>query len=80
MDDTMKFDLVFDRSKEIAECIDKVYEALTEKGYDPVSQIVGYILSGDPSYITSHKNARTMISRFERDELIEFIIKNYLNL
>ena len=43
MDDTMKFDLVFDRSREIAECIDKVYEALTEKGYDPVSQIVGYI-------------------------------------
>ena len=80
MDDTMKFNLVFDRGKELAECIAKVYEALTEKGYDPVSQMVGYILSGDPSYITSHHNARTMISKFERDEIIEFLLKNYLNL
>lgn len=80
MDETMKFSLVSDRSKEIAECIDKVYMALTEKGYDPVSQMVGYILSGDPSYITGYMNARAMISRFERDELMEFLIKNYLNL
>ena len=56
-----------------------VFEALTEKGYDPVNQIVGYIMSGDPTYITSHKGARGMITRFERDELLEVVFKEYLN-
>lgn len=55
-----------------------VYEALTEKGYNPVDQIVGYIMSGDPTYITSHKNARGMIMRVERDELVEEILKAYI--
>ncbi len=55
-----------------------VYEALTEKGYKPVDQIVGYIMSGDPTYITSHKNARGMIMRVERDELVEEILKAYI--
>ncbi len=80
MENTMKFNLGFDRSKEISEGIALVYEALTEKGYNPVSQMVGYILSGDPSYITGHKNARSIISRFERDELLEFLLKNYLEI
>lgn len=56
-----------------------VYEALTEKGYDPVSQIVGYIMSGDPTYITSHKNARSLIMKVERDELLEEVLQYYIS-
>ena len=55
-----------------------VYEALTEKGYDPVSKIVGYIMSGDPTYITSHMNARSLIMKVERDELVEEMLKQYI--
>ena len=55
-----------------------VYEALTEKGYDPVNQIVGYIMSGDPTYITSHNNARALIRKVERDELVEELVRTYL--
>ena len=55
-----------------------VYEALTEKGYDPVNQIVGYIMSGDPTYITSHKNARNLIMKVERDELVEELLVEYI--
>lgn len=56
-----------------------VYGALIEKGYNPVNQIVGYILSGDPTYITSHNNARSLIRKLERDELLEELVKNYLD-
>lgn len=55
-----------------------VYEALMEKGYNPVNQIVGYIMSGDPTYITSHKNARSLIMKVERDELVEEMLKEYI--
>ena len=55
-----------------------VYEALSEKGYNPVNQIVGYIMSGDPTYITSHKNARSLIMKVERDELVEEMLKEYI--
>ena len=55
-----------------------VYKAMTEKGYNPVSQIVGYIMSGDPTYITSHKGARSLIMKVERDELVEELLKNYI--
>lgn len=55
-----------------------VYEALTEKGYNPVNQIVGYIMSGDPTYITSHKSARSLIMKVERDELVEELLTNYI--
>ena len=55
-----------------------VYEALTEKGYDPVNQIVGYIMSGDPTYITSYKNARSLIMKVERDELVEELFREYI--
>jgi len=55
-----------------------VYEALTEKGYNPVNQIVGYIMSGDPTYITSHKSARSLIMKVERDELVEEMLKEYI--
>ena len=64
-------------SKEI---LRKVYEALQEKGYNPINQIVGYILSGDPTYITSHNGARTLIRQIERDELLEKMVKNYINI
>ncbi|GMQ56804.1 IreB family regulatory phosphoprotein [Vallitalea sediminicola] len=70
----------FEKEPEDAkEIIVSVYEALTEKGYNPISQIVGYILSGDPTYITSHKNARSLISKVERDELLEELVKNYID-
>ena len=55
-----------------------VYEALTEKGYNPVNQIVGYVMSGDPTYITSHKGARSMIMKVERDELVEELLTEYI--
>ena len=56
-----------------------VFEALTEKGYNPVNQIVGYIMSGDPTYITSYKNARSLIMKVERDEILEELMKNYVD-
>jgi len=56
----------------------QVYAALTEKGYNPINQLVGYLLSGDPAYITSHGNARSLIRRLERDELLEELVKSYL--
>ena len=56
-----------------------VYEALREKGYNPVNQIVGYIMSGDPTYITSHKNARSLIMKVERDELVEELLREYIH-
>lgn len=63
----------------VEEILEKVYQALTEKGYNPVNQIVGYIMSGDPTYITSHNNARSLIMKVERDELIEETVKYYIN-
>ena len=62
----------------VKEILDTVYNAMTEKGYNPVNQIVGYIMSGDPTYITSHKNARSLIRKLERDELLEELVNNYL--
>lgn len=62
----------------VEEVLRAVYEALSEKGYNPVNQIVGYIMSGDPTYITSHKNARTMIMKVERDELVEEMLAQYI--
>jgi uncharacterized protein (UPF0297 family) len=63
---------------EVKKIMKVVYESLSEKGYNPMYQIVGYILSGDPTYITSHNNARTMISQLERDELLEELVRNYI--
>ena len=59
--------------------LERVYEALQEKGYNPVSQMVGYIMSGDPTYITSHKNARSLIMKVERDEILEVLFENYID-
>lgn len=74
---TQKFSVPREQ-KSAAEILDTVYEAMRERGYDPVNQIVGYLLSGDPTYITSHNNARYMILRIERDELIEELVRFYL--
>ena len=62
----------------VKKTLDEVYHALTEKGYNPVNQIVGYIMSGDPTYITSHKNARSIIMKAERDELVEEMLTEYI--
>ena len=71
-------DLVRDNIIEVPEVLEKVYQALSEKGYNPVSQVVGYIMSGDPTYITSHKNARSLIMKVERDELVEELLTEYI--
>ncbi|ABW19205.1 IreB family regulatory phosphoprotein [Alkaliphilus oremlandii] len=76
---TMKFDLDKDKEKKAREIIFTVYQSLEEKGYNPTNQFVGYILSGDPTYITSHNNARSLIRQIERDELLEELLKSYLN-
>lgn len=75
---TMKFDVNKEKSNQAREIMVSVYEALKEKGYNPISQIVGYIMSGDPTYITSHNNARSMIRKLERDELLEELVRFYL--
>lgn len=69
-----------EESKRVREVMEQVVAALKDKGYEPVSQIIGYILSGDPTYITSHNNARALICKVERDELLEEMIKKYLNV
>jgi uncharacterized protein (UPF0297 family) len=78
--DTVKFEVEKDKSQQVHEVLTQVYDALSEKGYDPVSQFVGYFMSGDPTYITSHKNARGIIDRVELDEIMEELIKKYLNI
>ena len=67
-----------DSSLAVTEVLERVYEALTEKGYNPISQIVGYIMSGDPTYITSFKGARSLIMKVERDEILEELMRNYV--
>lgn len=67
-----------DNVVDVSGIIRQVYEALTEKGYNPVSQVVGYIMSGDPTYITSYKNARSLIMKAERDEIIEVLLEDYI--
>ena len=67
-----------DQEIQVKEVLDLVYNAMEEKGYNPVNQIVGYIMSGDPTYITSHKGARSMIMKVERDELVEEVLKAYI--
>lgn len=67
-----------DATVDVREIIREVYDALTEKGYNPVSQVVGYIMSGDPTYITSYKNARSLIMKVERDEIIEVLLEDYI--
>ena len=79
MDFTRKFSLGDQRDLEIKAILSSVYQALREKGYDPINQIVGYILSEDPTYITTHKNARALIRKVDRDELLQTLVRYYLN-
>ena len=78
LDLTRKFSLGDQRDMEIKAILSTVYQALQEKGYNPINQIVGYILSEDPTYITNHMGARTMIRKLDRDELLHVLVKNYL--
>ncbi len=74
---TTRFDLFRDKNNEAEEIMKTVLAALEEKGYNPINQVVGYFLSGDPTYITNHKGARGIIRRMERDELLEVIFREY---
>ena len=75
---TQYFRAVQENKMEVTEVLKLVYEALTEKGYNPLNQIVGYVMSGDPTYITSHNSARSLIMKVERDEIVEELLKSYI--
>ena len=78
MDGTIKIPVIKEEKKNPQEIINQVYTALKEKGYNPINQFVGYLLSGDPTYITSHNNSRVLISSLERDEILEVLLRAYL--
>ena len=77
-EETVRFKLDDSNKKEISETLTEVYASLNEKGYNPINQIVGYILSEDPTYITTHNNARSLIRKIDRDELMQVLLKSYL--
>ena len=79
-DETVSFNVEKEKNARTREILKEVYKALTEKGYNPINQIVGYILSGDPTYITSHNDARNKIRSIERDELLEKLVQEYIGL
>ncbi len=76
---TQFFQVVKEQEYDVASILRDVYQALSEKGYNPVYQIVGYVMSGDPTYITSHQNARSLIMKVERDEILETLVENYID-
>ena len=78
LSNTQYFKVKTEPEIQVKEVLETVYNAMVEKGYNPVNQIVGYIMSGDPTYITSHNNARYLISRIERDELLEELVRAYV--
>ena len=78
-DKTMTFKIGDDHEELMKDVLTKVFDALKEKGYNPINQIVGYILSEDPTYITTHNNARSLIRKIDRDELLSELVKSYLN-
>ena len=80
IDSTQNFKVVSESENRVGDILRQVYQAMTEKGYNPVNQIVGYIMSGDPTYITSHNNARSLIMKVERDELVEELLKVYISV
>ena len=77
--DTQFFKVIPEFRREVSGILELVYEALKEKGYDPVNQIVGYVMSGDPTYITSYNSARSLIMKVERDEILEELLKVYID-
>lgn len=76
----MQFDFEKDKSNLTKAILEEVYNALNEKGYNPVNQLVGYIISGDPTYITNYNGARALVRKLERDEILEEVLKSYLNI
>ena len=80
LDGTRQFSMKEESDKEMKRVLQKVYDALKEKGYNPINQIVGYLLSEDPTYITNYNNARSLIRKIDRDELMQELISNYLEL
>ena len=80
LDGTRKFNLKEESDKEMKRVLQMVYDALKEKGYNPINQIVGYLLSEDPTYITNYNNARSLIRKIDRDELMQELISHYLDL
>lgn len=78
-DETVSFALEREGEQKVRVILQTVYEALQEKGYNPVNQLVGYMISGEPAYITSHNDARKLMGKVERDEIMEVLLKNYLN-
>lgn len=78
MENTQHIEPIKDNDLAVTDIIEQVFSALSEKGYNPVSQIVGYIMSGDPTYITSYKGARSLIMKADRDEIIEVLLENYI--
>ena len=79
LDKTMTFSLGDDKEQEMKVVLTTVYDALREKGYNPINQIVGYLLSEDPTYITTHNHARSLIRKLDRDELLRALVRSYLN-
>ncbi|MBQ6624665.1 MAG: IreB family regulatory phosphoprotein [Clostridia bacterium] len=79
IDRTIQFSIKNELEDEIKKNLTLVYDSLKEKGYNPTNQIVGYILSEDPTYITTHNNARSIIRKIDRDELLQVLVENYLN-
>ena len=75
---TIKFSVPVDNSAEMKQILTEVYRSLTERGYNPINQIVGYLLSEDPTYITNHNNARSLICKLDRDELLQELVRHYL--
>ena len=79
LDLTRKYNIRYEKDQGIKAILSSVYDSLKEKGYDPINQIVGYILSEDPTYITNHNNARALIRRLDRDELLQELVRQYLS-
>lgn len=79
IDSTLTFKIKTNKDCEMKRILTTVYDALVEKGYDPLNQIVGYLLSEDPGYITNHKNARSLIRKIDRDDLLQTLVRDYLN-
>ncbi|GKI16447.1 IreB family regulatory phosphoprotein [Allofournierella sp.] len=79
-DPTAVFSIYDERDQEIRSIVQEVYDALKEKGYNPINQLVGYILSEDPTYITTYKNARSLIRKVDRDDLLQALVRNYVDL
>lgn len=79
MNDTITFSIGSDKETQVKEILQIVYSALKEKGYNPTSQIVGYLLSEDPTYITTHNNARSLMRRLDRDELLQLLVEKYIS-